>query len=250
MQLGAGSWGEKPRISGCFYPKETPGWVLELPGGEFRRDGNPGVSGALVAGGSREVQAPVTPAILQGNRARFRTFWGIFDPQKNHTRRVFRYLQVGGGDQSSVQPLLPGGGRLWERGKKIPNSRSEKRGRVGRRSQNLEGGHGFGVTEDWGHSRAASPSGQTGPWRKRCNSRALPGTWGAPARGKKRVECPKNSKVWDKKGGKNGSRLGLARIPREWPYQCPGRHHGVDGGSVLGGLAGPGLGTKKKARNG
>lgn len=131
VQLGAGSWGEKPRISGCFYPKETPGWVLELPGGEFRRDGNPGVSGALVAGGSREVQAPVTPAILQGNRAGFRTFWGIFDPQKNHTRRVFRYLQVGGGDQSSVQPLLPGGGRLWERGKKIPNSRSEKRGRAG-----------------------------------------------------------------------------------------------------------------------
>lgn len=123
--------GEKPRISGCFYPKETPGWVLELPGGEFRRDGNPGVSGALVAGGSREVQAPVTPAILQGNRAGFRTFGGIFDPQKNHTRRVFHYLQVGGGDQSSVQPLLPGGGRLWERGKKIPNSRSEKRGRVG-----------------------------------------------------------------------------------------------------------------------
>lgn len=131
VQLGAGSWGEKPRISGCFYPKETPGWVLELPGGEFHRDGNPGVSGALVAGGSREVQAPVTPAILQGNRAGFRTFWGILDPQKNHTRRVFHYLQVGGGDQSSVQPLLPGGGRLWERGKKIPNSRSEKRGRAG-----------------------------------------------------------------------------------------------------------------------
>lgn len=100
--------------------------------------------------------------------------------------------------------------------------------------------------------RIGDTPGQPHPLAKldRGVNSAIPGLFRAPGvllPGKKRVECPKNSKVWDKKGGKNGSRLGLARIPREWPYQCPGRHHGVDGGSVLGGLAGPGLGTKKKS---
>lgn len=206
--------GGKTPISGCFYPKETPGWVLELPGGEFRRDGNPGVSGALVAGGSREVQAPVTPAILQGNRAGFRTFWGIFDPQKNHTRRVFHYLQVGGGDQSSVQPLLPGGGRLWERGKKfqIPVRKSG-----GGRDDDPKTWRG---DTDLVSPRIGDTPGQPHPLAKldRGVNGAIPGLFRAPGvllPGKKRVECPKNSKVRDKKGGKNGSSLGLARIPRE-----------------------------------